>query len=198
MADGGWRVGMVMDAAASPEEAAGLGAVFSGGSGGPMAALVPLIGEMLGVETAPVEYVDDGLRYSVRAGDLIDIEPRTSSRPSCARTGARCGHGLPVGVPGICRMSGTGRAPPPATAGRHRYCQYERRHAETDTQGPAPLPGLLQQDHRDQDNHGGHVHQTHRDESGHERPAARFITWKALGLADLAECFEPSAGTRHV
>ena len=74
MADGGWRVGMVMDAAASPEEAAGLGAVFSGGSGGPMAALVPLIGEMLGVETAPVEYVDDGLRHSVRAGDLIDIE----------------------------------------------------------------------------------------------------------------------------
>jgi hypothetical protein len=74
MADGNWRVGMVMDAAASPEQATSLGTVFSGQSGGPMAALTPLIGEMLGVETAPIEYVDDGLHHSVRAGDLIDIE----------------------------------------------------------------------------------------------------------------------------
>jgi hypothetical protein len=74
MADGNWRVGVVMDAAASPEQAAGLGAIFGGAAGGPMAALAPLISQMLGMESAPIEYVDDGRRHSLRVGDLIDIE----------------------------------------------------------------------------------------------------------------------------
>ena len=74
MAEGNWRLGLVMDAAASPEQAAGLGAVFGGQAGGPMAGLVPLIGEMLGMETAPIEYVDDGRRHSLKVGELIDIE----------------------------------------------------------------------------------------------------------------------------
>lgn len=74
MAEGNWRLGMVMDAAASPEQAAGLGAVFGGQAGGPMAGLAPLIGEMLGMETAPIEYVDDGRRHSLKVGELIDIE----------------------------------------------------------------------------------------------------------------------------
>ncbi len=34
----------------------------------------PLLGEMLGVEVAPIEYVDDGRRHSVRIGDAVDIE----------------------------------------------------------------------------------------------------------------------------
>ena len=39
-----------------------------------MEALAPLVGEMLGVERAPIEVVDDGLRHSVRIGDAIDFE----------------------------------------------------------------------------------------------------------------------------
>ena len=39
-----------------------------------MAGLAPLIGEMLGVERAPIEVVEDGLRHSVRIGDAIDFE----------------------------------------------------------------------------------------------------------------------------
>lgn len=74
MTEGNWRIGMVMDAAASPEQAAALGAVFGGQAGGPMAGLAPLVGEMLGMETAPIEYADDGPRHSLRVGDLIDIE----------------------------------------------------------------------------------------------------------------------------
>jgi len=48
MADGNWRVGVFMDAAASQEQAEKLGAVFAGRLGGPMAMLAPLFSEMLG------------------------------------------------------------------------------------------------------------------------------------------------------
>jgi hypothetical protein len=74
MSDGNWRVGMFMDAAASQEQADKLGAVFSGQIGGPMAMLAPLIGELMGVEVAAIEYVDDDRRHSVKIGDFVDIE----------------------------------------------------------------------------------------------------------------------------
>jgi hypothetical protein len=74
MNSGNWRVGLFMDAAASPEQAEGLGAVFSGQRGGVLADLAPLIGEMLGMQTAPIEYADDGRRHRVKIGDSVDIE----------------------------------------------------------------------------------------------------------------------------
>ena len=74
MADGNWRVGLFMDAAASQEQADKLGAVFAGQLGGPMAMLPPLIGELLGVQTAPIDYREDGRRHRVRIGDAVDIE----------------------------------------------------------------------------------------------------------------------------
>ena len=39
-----------------------------------MAGLAPLVGEMLGVEKAPIEIVEDGLNHSVRIGDQVDFE----------------------------------------------------------------------------------------------------------------------------
>jgi hypothetical protein len=39
-----------------------------------MEALAPLVGEVLGVERAPIEIVEDGVRHSVRIGDAIDFE----------------------------------------------------------------------------------------------------------------------------
>jgi hypothetical protein len=74
MTDGNWRLGVFIDAAASDEQAAKLGAVFSGQLGGPMAGLVPLIGESLGVERVPIEVHEDGLRHSVTIGEAIDFE----------------------------------------------------------------------------------------------------------------------------
>ncbi|MBX6763922.1 MAG: DUF1326 domain-containing protein [Rubrobacteraceae bacterium] len=74
MADGGWRVGLFMDEAASREQAGMLETVFSGQMGGPMALLAPLIGEMLGVEAAAIEYADDGRRHRVKIGDFAEIE----------------------------------------------------------------------------------------------------------------------------
>jgi hypothetical protein len=74
MTDGNWRLGVFIDADASDEQAEKLGAVFSGALGGPMEGLAPLIGENLGVERAPIEVTNDGLRHSVRIGDAVDIE----------------------------------------------------------------------------------------------------------------------------
>jgi hypothetical protein len=74
MSDGNWRHGVVIDEAASEEQADKLGAVFSGALGGPMAALEPLVGENLGVERLPIEVQEDGLKHSVRIGEAIDFE----------------------------------------------------------------------------------------------------------------------------
>ena len=74
MANGNWRVGVFMDDAASQEQAEKLGAVFSGQLGGPPELLVPLMGEMLGMVRAPIEYEDDGRRHRVRIGDFAEIE----------------------------------------------------------------------------------------------------------------------------
>jgi hypothetical protein len=74
MTQGNWRVGVFIDDAATDEQFDQLVQVFSGQLGGPMAGLAPLIGEMLGVERAAIEIDDDGLRHSVRVGNVIDFE----------------------------------------------------------------------------------------------------------------------------
>ena len=74
MSDGNWRLGVFIDGAASDEQADKLGAVFGGHLGGPMEALAPLVSENLGVERAPIEVREEGLRHSVRIGDAIDFE----------------------------------------------------------------------------------------------------------------------------
>jgi hypothetical protein len=74
MTDGGWRVGVFMDEAASEEQREALTGVFSGQQGGPAGLFAPLIGEMLGIEVVPIEFADDGRRHSVRIGEGIDIE----------------------------------------------------------------------------------------------------------------------------
>jgi hypothetical protein len=74
MSDGNWRLGVFIDGAASDEQAEKLGAVFGGQLGGPMEALAPLVSENLGMERAPIEVREDGVRHSVRIGDAIDFE----------------------------------------------------------------------------------------------------------------------------
>jgi hypothetical protein len=74
MSEGNWRLGVFIDAAASDQQAEKLGAVFSGQLGGPMEALGPLVSENLGVERAPIEVREEGLRHSVRIGDAVDFE----------------------------------------------------------------------------------------------------------------------------
>ena len=74
MSDGNWRLGVFVDDRATDEQMEKLLGVFSGELGGPMEALGPLVGENLGVERAPIEVREDGLRHSVRIGDAVDFE----------------------------------------------------------------------------------------------------------------------------
>ena len=74
MTEGNWKLGVFVDEETSDEQLEKLIGIFSGELGGPMAALSPLIGEMLGVERAPIEVTDDGVRHIVKVGDAIDFE----------------------------------------------------------------------------------------------------------------------------
>ena len=74
MTEGNWRVGIFVDDGTTEEQMEKLTGVFGGQMGGPMAGLAPLIGEVLGVEKAPIEVVEEGLSHSVRIGEAIDFE----------------------------------------------------------------------------------------------------------------------------
>ena len=74
MTDGNWRLGLLMDEKASDEQAEKLAAVFGGQMGGPMGALAPLIGENLGMDRVPMEFVSEGGRHSLEMGEAGRIE----------------------------------------------------------------------------------------------------------------------------
>ncbi|WP_397543770.1 DUF1326 domain-containing protein [Roseovarius salis] len=83
MADGGIKVGLIVDQAADDEQTAAIGDIATGAAGGPMEALGPLVGEMAGIEKRPITFVSDGSRFTVTAGELVDqeIEAVTSAVP---------------------------------------------------------------------------------------------------------------------
>jgi hypothetical protein len=72
MAEGNMTVGLIIDERATDEQADAIAAIASGNLGGPLAALGPLIGKMAGVERRPISFRQDGLNYSVTAGELVD------------------------------------------------------------------------------------------------------------------------------
>ena len=74
MTEGNWKVGVFVDDGANDDQFDKLVKVFSGQLGGPMAALAPLIGEVLGAERVSIDVKDDGLRHSVKIGNTIDFE----------------------------------------------------------------------------------------------------------------------------
>jgi hypothetical protein len=74
MTDGNWRLGIFVDDKSNDAQFDKLVQVFTGQLGGPMAALAPLVGNVLGVQRAAIQVNDDGLRHSVRVGDMIDFE----------------------------------------------------------------------------------------------------------------------------
>ena len=73
MTDGNWNLGLITDDRASAAQADALAGVFSGQKGGPMSALAPLVGSVLGVEPAAFEYRSENGRHSARIGSGIEV-----------------------------------------------------------------------------------------------------------------------------
>ena len=72
MADGDMTVGLIVDEAASEAQVQAVTAIASGESGGPMAAMAPLVGTFAGVERRPIRFEIDGMSRHVTAGDMVD------------------------------------------------------------------------------------------------------------------------------
>jgi hypothetical protein len=73
MAEGNWRVGVIIDDGANEEQVGKFGQVLSGELGGPPAALGPFLGEFLGIEQAPISVEHDGKNHRVKVGDLVEV-----------------------------------------------------------------------------------------------------------------------------
>ncbi len=72
MAEGDMTVGLIVDERASDKQVEAISAIATGAAGGPMAALGPLVGRIAGVEKRPISFEADGLKFAVKAGELID------------------------------------------------------------------------------------------------------------------------------
>jgi hypothetical protein len=73
MTEGNWKLGLVVDERASDEQLQKLGAVFGGELGGPMEALGPLVGEVLGVARMRIDVEERNGKHRL-TGDGIEID----------------------------------------------------------------------------------------------------------------------------
>jgi hypothetical protein len=74
MSEGNWKLALVVDERATDEQLQKLGALFGGELGGPMEALAPLVGEMLGVERMRIEVDERNGGHRLAAGDAVEVE----------------------------------------------------------------------------------------------------------------------------
>jgi hypothetical protein len=72
MGKGNWSVGLIIDNLASAEQKAAIATIASGQAGGPPAILSGVVGNLLGVESRPIQYRKDGMRYSVSIPNMLD------------------------------------------------------------------------------------------------------------------------------
>ena len=74
MMEGKWQVALYVDERVNQDQRDALTQIFAGQAGGHLAVVVPLIGEVLGVKAASIEYRSEGKRRSLRVGDIADAE----------------------------------------------------------------------------------------------------------------------------
>lgn len=87
MGKGNWTVGLIADERADPQQRDAIAAIGSGAAGGPMSALAGLVGTFAGVETAPISFGREGVGWSVKAGELVDMaaQPAMGIAPGASR-----------------------------------------------------------------------------------------------------------------
>lgn len=76
MAEGNWKVVLYLDQRADEHQQEALGTIFSGQAGGHPALLASLIGEVLGVEQAPLRFEIERGRRHLMLGDEAEADVR--------------------------------------------------------------------------------------------------------------------------
>src|SRR5438132_1875264 len=74
MLEGQWNIALYADERANQSQHDALTQIFSGSAGGHLGGLAPLIGEVLGVKAAPIEYRSEGKRRSLRLSEVAEAE----------------------------------------------------------------------------------------------------------------------------
>jgi hypothetical protein len=74
MIEGNWKAALYLDERATQNQKDGLAQIFSGQAGGHPAALAPLIDQVLGVNSVPIEYQAEGKRRSLRIPNLAEAD----------------------------------------------------------------------------------------------------------------------------
>jgi hypothetical protein len=94
MGQGNWKLALYLDDRASDAQRDALQAIFSGSEGGPMAAFAPLVGEMLGVKSVPIDYVITDKHRSVTVPGIFNTSIRsvTSMHPDGREVWVDMGH----------------------------------------------------------------------------------------------------------
>ncbi|WP_427912281.1 DUF1326 domain-containing protein [Ramlibacter sp. MMS24-I3-19] len=72
MGQGNMMVGLIVDSEASDEQVLAIRDIATGRAGGPMAALAPLVAQVAGIERRPVRFTQEGMNFSLTAGELVD------------------------------------------------------------------------------------------------------------------------------
>jgi hypothetical protein len=85
MADGNWKVGVIVDERADGPQREALTAIASGQGGGPMAALAPLLGTFLGVEARAIQYDKGDMQRAVSIPGVLD--QAVQGVPSASKAG---------------------------------------------------------------------------------------------------------------
>lgn len=73
MGEGNASVALYVDERANEQQLQALTAIFSGAGGGPMGALAPLVGSILGVRSVPITYVREGKRRAVEVPNVMNV-----------------------------------------------------------------------------------------------------------------------------
>lgn len=73
MGAGNWSLAAYFDERADDAQRDALQAIFTGAAGGPVAALAPLVGNILGVKSVPITYQRNGKRRSVEIPSVMQL-----------------------------------------------------------------------------------------------------------------------------